>query len=131
MARESKIEELEARKRALVNESERYRELLKSERQNLQLHGATFADAYSRWRRLGPWLLLAGPVALPLLGRLFGKKQEKPPATPPSRLKLAISAGISAARLYQRYRPWLRTVWGQLRSRRGPGAESRGVSSAR
>jgi len=67
MAGISKIKELEARKRALVTESEIYRETLRADVQNLQLYGASFFRRIDQIRGIGPWLLMALPMAAPVV----------------------------------------------------------------
>src|SRR6185369_6242961 len=122
MAGISKIGELEVRKRALAAQSEVYRETLKAEVANLRLHSAGFIHKVERIRRIGPWLMLAVPVAAPLLG-LLGRK--KPQAPKPSRLKGGIATGLMALRLYRKYGPLMRGLVAHFRNKRNGPAEER------
>jgi hypothetical protein len=122
MAGISKIRDLEARKRALVTESEICRETLKAEVENLRLHGAAFLHKFDRVRSIGPWVLAAAPVAIPLLGLLTGRKNKAPKRSP---IKGGIATGLLAVRLYRRYGPLLRSLIAQLRARRRSAAEAR------
>ncbi len=73
MARRLKIADLEARKRALVAESEVYRQSLKLELTNLRLYGATLRRKWSVFSSLKPVFI----VGLPLLSALVSKRRRK------------------------------------------------------
>lgn len=69
MLRILKIKDLEERKRALVQESDVYRETLKIEFQNLRLHTLQAQKKFSAFGRLNPLLMLIAPLALKLGGK--------------------------------------------------------------
>ncbi len=58
-----KVRDLEARKRALITESEVYRETLKLEVQNLQLYSIRMRRRFSNLAKIAPLLLLVKPIA--------------------------------------------------------------------
>lgn len=123
MAGVSKISELEARKRALVTESELCREAFRTEIDNLHSHATSFFHKFDRIRSVGPWVMLAGPVALPLLSMLFrGRKKEAPQAP---RAKGVIATALIAFRLYRKYWPLVKSTVSQFRSRRRATREAR------
>lgn len=122
MAGVSKIRELEARKRALVTECEICREALKAELDNLQLYAASFKNKFRYVRSLGPWLLLAVPLAAPLLGLVSRNKNE---SHRPSRLKGGIATALLGLRLFRKYGPVLGTFVAQVRSKRPAASEAR------
>ena len=124
MAGVSKIKELEARKRALVTESEICRETLKAELQNLQLYADGLRKRVDRVRGVGPWLLFALPLLKPLVG-LFSRKQNQNHVPRPSRLKSGLATMVLALRLYRKYSPIVRTLASRLVSRRRRSAEDR------
>jgi hypothetical protein len=66
------MKELEARKRALVAESEVYRETLKLELMNLQVYGARMQRKVASYGALKPLLFLGAP----LIGSLFGRRRK-------------------------------------------------------
>jgi hypothetical protein len=110
------MNELEARKRALVAESEIYRQTLKLEFQNLRLYGAGLQRKFAAFRLLQPLLMLAAPFAR----GSFRKRGF-------SKFRLVTKA-IWAWQLYRRIAPVLQ----RLRSKRtyrqgpyGPAAEER------
>jgi hypothetical protein len=120
----SEIEDLLARKRALVNQSEICRENLKSELQNLALSIESLRKRVDKVRSIGPWLLLGLPVAAPLL-RLFSKNRTKGQVEPGASGDAAAHAGIKgglatallALRLYRKYVPLARSLVTHLVSR--------------
>jgi hypothetical protein len=125
MAGISKIRELEARKRALVAESERCREALKAEVENLKLYGAGFVHTFDRLRSAGPWLKLAGSVAFPVLGFILGKRTK---TSRPSRLKSAIATTLLGFRLYRKYGFLIKSMVSRFQLKRGPVSEARSTS---
>jgi hypothetical protein len=129
MAGVSKIRELEARKRALVTESELCREALKAEVENLRHYSAGFFQKIDRVRSFGPWLMLAAPVAIPLF-RLFSNRA-KPAATPRSSgLKGGLAALMLGVRLFRQYAPLVSSLASQfLARRRASEGQSRSVNS--
>lgn len=91
------MSELEARKRALVAESEAYRQLLRMEIQNFRLLNAHGKQRLS-WLRSGPLLLLA-PLAGPLLRSFFRQRSAK--GRQPGWLRLVLAA-LAGMRFYRR-----------------------------
>jgi hypothetical protein len=69
MFRILKIKDLEERKRALVQESEVYRETLKLECENLRLHALQAQRKFSGLGGLNPLLMLMAPLAWKLGGK--------------------------------------------------------------
>ncbi len=95
MARFFKIEELQARKRALVAESEVYRQTLGLEIQNLRLYSVQLQRKLSRFAPSNPLWLLAAPLAgLLLRGRRRGWRG-------------MIGTALLGWRVYKRVRPIL------------------------
>src|SRR5215831_12207247 len=62
------MNELEARKRALVAESELYRQILRLEMQNLRLYGLHFRHRLAGFRRPGSAFVLVAALTGTLLG---------------------------------------------------------------
>src|SRR5690349_5913328 len=126
MAGIAKIKELEARKRALVTESEICRETIKADVQNLQLYGASFFKRIDQIRGIGPWLLLALPMAAPLVS-LFSRKRAPEPShsARPSGIKGGFATVLLALRLYRKYGPLVRTLVAKLGSKRRTAPEDR------
>jgi hypothetical protein len=93
MARLFEIKDLNARKRALVAESEVYRECLKLEVQNLRVYGAGVRKRFRIFSRLN--LVLIG--AVPLLGGLLRRKQ--------TRRMGALGLALKGWQLYRRFGP--------------------------
>ena len=126
MAGIAKIRELEARKRALVTESEICRETLRADVQNLQLYGASFFKRIDQIRGIGPWLLLALPMAAPLVS-FFSRKRasQEPHSTRPSGIKGGFATAMLALRLYRKYGPLVRTLVAKLASKRRTAPEDR------
>jgi len=112
---------LEARKRALVTQSETCRETLKAEVQNLVLYGNNIHRRLDRVRGIGTWLLLGIPLAATLLG-LFLRKENSAPR-PSSGLKGRIATALLGLRLYRKYSPLVRTLVSQFVSRRRAAAD--------
>lgn len=120
MAGIPKIRDLEARKRALVTESEICRENLKADLHNLVLYGDGLRKRVDQVRRIGPWLTLGLPIAAPLLGLLSRRRNKHheskhsnakhPDSVPPSRVKASIATALMAWRLYRKYGPTVRSL---------------------
>lgn len=124
MAGVTKVSDLEARKRALVTESEICREALKADVENLQAYCDGFFKKVDRVRSFGPWLLLATPMAIPLLRFLGGRKTAtQAPAQSPINGKLA--ALMLGVRLFRQYAPLVRSVLSQFMARRRSASQSR------
>lgn len=123
------MSELEARKRALVTESELNREALEAELENLRQYGAGFFQKIDRVRSFGPWLILAAPLAIPLI-RLFTNRK---PAAPPrsSGMKGGLAKILLGVRLYRHYAPMVRSVASQFIARRRASAQARARSEDR
>lgn len=122
MAGITKIDEIEARKRALVTECELCREALKAEVKNLQAYGDGFFRKVDRVRSLSPWALLAAPALLPLVKMLFGKKTEAPKA---SYVKGPLAMVLLGFRLYRQYGPLVRSLAARFLGSRRTAAEAR------
>jgi hypothetical protein len=123
MAGISKIGELEARKRALVTESEICREALKAEIENLRIQTGRYLRQVDRLRSIRPWLTLAVPLAIPFLGSLFRKHPKGAPQQ--SGIKGRIATALMALRLYRKYGPLVRGIIGRVRARQRAAAEAR------
>jgi len=67
VARLLKIKEIEQRKRALVEESDLYRETLKIQVQNLRLYGMRARKRFSWFSPSNPLMMFAGPLAWGLI----------------------------------------------------------------
>jgi hypothetical protein len=117
------MSELEARKRALVTESELNREALKAELENVRHYSAGFFQKVDRVRSFGPWLMMAAPLAIPLI-RLFTNRK---PAAPPkaSGVKGGFATILLGVRLYRQYAPMVRSLANQFMARRRASAQSR------
>jgi len=122
MAGISEIENLEARKRALVNECEICRENLREELQHLAQYGAGLRKRVDQARRVGPWLVLGLPLLAPV-ARFFTKGQaahqpaEHNGAAKPSKTKGLIATALLGLRLYRKYEPMVRSLASHLASR--------------
>jgi hypothetical protein len=114
MARFFQVDELEARKRALVTESEVYRQALKLEAQNLQLYGAAARRKLLVFGAVRP-LLLTG---LPFL--LGWWRQRRAPAAKPGLLKTALIGW----RLYRQFGPVVHAFIQQFRSQKHPASRA-------
>jgi len=119
----SKISELEARKRALVTESELYREALKAEMENLRQYGAGFFQKIDRVRSFGPWLMLAAPLAIPVIRLFTNRKSAAPPRSPG--VKGGLATVLMGVRLYRQYAPMVRSVVSQFMARRRASAQAK------
>jgi hypothetical protein len=131
MGRISKIDELRARKEALIRESEICRQTLEGEIQDLKAYTEGVVRKIDRVRQIAPWFMFAAPVAIPLIGLLVGKKIKTRPLakTPQSSRKLA--KALVALRLFGKYGPLLRSFAARLRTRRNssPGTRASAVNS--
>lgn len=125
MAGVSKVAELEARKRALITESELCREALKADLENLRAYTDGIFKKIDRVRSFAPWLMLAAPVGIPLLKLFTGRKTSNHHAPAPSPMKGRLATLMLGFRLYRQYAPMVRSVIGQFMSRRRAAAESR------
>jgi hypothetical protein len=121
MAGVSRITELEARKRALVAESERSREALKADLANVQHYTSGFFTIMDRARSFSPWLLMAIPAAIPLLKLFRGGKAEKPR----SPLKGRLAKLMLGVRIFRQYGPMVRSLIGRFQARRSAAAAAR------
>jgi len=106
------MNELEARKRALVAESELYRQMLRLEVQNLQLYGLQLRQKFAGFRKPGPAVVLAAALA----GSLFGRKRG-------SSLRRTAMA-ILSWQLSNRLVPFLAGLFSQTRTAGADGAAS-------
>jgi hypothetical protein len=105
------IADIEARKRALVGESEIYRETLRLEYQNLRLYALATRKKLALARSAKPALL----IGLPLLGSFLMRRGR---AAPRSRLGVLKSA-FSMWRMYRTYGPLIRAAMAKWMSRSG------------
>jgi hypothetical protein len=116
MAGISKIEELQARKRALVTESEICREAFSAELDSLKSHAAGFVHRFDKVRTVGPWLMLAGPLVFPLARLVFRRREQ--PVAKPSKTKGVFAAAMVGLRLYRKYGPLVRSMVTQFQAKR-------------
>jgi len=123
MAGISKISELEARKHALVTESEICREQFKAELENLGQYSATFFQKFDRARSTGTWLILVGSIAVPLLSFVWRKKSTETSHSP--KLKARVATGLLALRLFRKYGPIVKSLFGHFKERRRSASEAR------
>jgi hypothetical protein len=124
MAGVSRVSELEARKRALVAESERCREALKAELANVNHYTSGFFTTLDRARSFSPWLLMAVPALIPLLKLLRGGTAENPRST----LKGRLAKLMVGFRLFRQCMPMVRSIIGQFQGRRSAAAARRAPS---
>jgi hypothetical protein len=112
MPRLFSVEELEHRKRALVERSEIYRETLRFEAHNLQLYAAGLTSKVNKVRTFNPLMMLAAP----LLKSFFARKLRS------SKLGL-LAKGFFVWRLYRQFFPLLRGVFTHHHNGAGRSAE--------
>jgi hypothetical protein len=98
------VEDLQARKRALVEESEVYREALKIEFRNLSLYAGRIGRTAHTVKSFNPLLMMAAPLARSFL---FGRSKTL-------RFLGRVYVGF---KLYRQFAPLLRGVVSQLASR--------------
>ena len=98
MARLFEVKDLDERKRALVAESEAYRDSLRLQVQNLKLRGTDAGRKLRRWALFSPLALLV----IPLVGRLVQRRKSKKTSL--------LSTAFSAWQLYRRFGLPLKTV---------------------
>jgi hypothetical protein len=109
------MKDLEARKRALVQEAEIYRETLKLELQNIRLSAIQLKKQFSSLRSSNPLMMLAAPLA-----GLFLRKSSGPP-----KLKF-LSSAIFLWQLYRKISALLPSLFpGAASVRTGSRAEER------
>lgn len=107
MAEVFRLEELEARKRALVAESEVYRQTLAMEIQNLRLYRARMQQSFALLRIANPLLLMLGSLfASRLVGGGFRRKRR-------GKWSRLFGAGLMGWRLYRQLGPILRGLLGR------------------
>jgi len=96
------MKDLEARKRALVAESEIYRQTMRLELQNLKLHAL-------RTRRRFDWFTSASPLfaLAPLMGKLFGARLQKQDKKKKRRKGIMglLGTALTVWRLYRKAKP--------------------------
>ena len=117
MAGISEIADLEARKRALVAESEACREAFKAELQNLSLLGAGLQKRVDKVFTVGPWLLVALPVVASLIRLLTRKGGGRTDGVSHSRFKGGVAGVLLAWRMFRKYAPLVRGLVTHLRSK--------------
>ncbi len=106
MAKIVRLKDLEARKRALVAESEVYRQTLTLEIQNLRLYGA-------RMQKSVALLRVATPLLLGIAGPLFGSRLLRPGPRKKHRGTWArlFGASLMGWKVYRQFGPVLRGLW--------------------
>lgn len=124
MARSPKMSELQARKRALIEESEVYRQTLAMDFQNLQLYGVEVRRKIKRLQRYKS-LFLAAPVAVSLF-RSFLPGQPKDKRQSGWRRTLAMV--LMGWRFYRKFGPALQTMIAQQMQARAAATPDSGVS---
>jgi hypothetical protein len=92
------MKELEARKRALVAESEVYRESLKLELMNVQVYGARMRRKVASYGALKPLLFLGAP----LVGSIFSRRRKE--------RRGLLGTLLTGYRLYQGFAPLLQRL---------------------
>jgi len=117
MGRISKIDELRARKEALIRESEICRQTLEAEIQSLKDYTESVVRKIDRVRQIGPWFKFAAPVAIPLIGLLVGKKIKTQPLAKTPRSSGKFANALVVLRLCGKYGPLLRSFAARLRAR--------------
>jgi len=100
MPRLFSVEDLERRKRALVEQSEIYRETLRFEAHNLELYVGGLTRKVNKVKTFNPLLIFAAP----LLKSFFARKLRT------SKIGL-IAKGFLVWRLYRQFSPLLRGVF--------------------
>jgi len=118
MPRLFSVEELEHRKRALVERSEIYRETLRFEAHNLQAYATGLTSKVNKVRAFNPLMMLAAP----LLKSFFARKFRS------SKLGL-LAKGFLVWRLYRQFSPLLRGVFSRHHNG-APGSAEFSVQSA-
>jgi len=108
MARIFKIKELEARKRALVEESDLYRQTLRFEIHNLRLR-AMWTKRRATWLTLSPLL----PLLAPLIKAFVKRKQ-----TQRSSKWRIVSAALAGWQLYQKISRFVPAIFSRSRRAR-------------
>jgi len=108
------MNELEARKKALVAESEVYRETLKLEIQNLRLSAIQARRKVSFLGTASSFLMLAAPLA----GRLFSSERPHP-------FRRVLKAGFVGWRLYRKIGPLMGTLFPTRTRKPEPPSEHR------
>jgi hypothetical protein len=112
MARVFRIKELEAKKRALAEESELYRQTLRFEVHNLRLHAA-WTKRRMTWLTFSPlWKLF------PLFLNSFGKKKRRS-----SKWRI-LSTALAGWQLYRKFSGFLPALFSRSRRARVPDEES-------
>ena len=101
------LRELEARKAALVAESEVYRQTLRLELQNLKLSALRARKKVTFFSSSAPWLLFTVPLVRSWIGSLFGRRRF-------GRARLVTTA-LLGWQMYRRLAP----IWQQLFGRHG------------
>ena len=121
MARLLKLPELEARKQALVAESEIYRQTLSAELRNVQLYVAGTGRKLSHFKSLFAIVPIGSSLLGLLAAGLFRRKKRKggwPPIVP---------TALMGWRFYQKYgsmvQPFLEKFMNRKRGRGGHGEE--------
>ena len=112
MARFFEVGEIEAKKRALIAESEVYRSVLTLEVQNIRIYGGNLKSKLSVLKRLEPLLTLSAALA--------GVVQRKP-ARPPRGL---FHRAARVWRIYRLFSPVLNLALAQKQAKEGSAKKS-------
>jgi hypothetical protein len=109
MAKIFSLKELEERKKALVAESEVYRQTLTLEIQNLRLYGVRMQRKFTLFRLANPLLLLVGSLlGSRFLGARFARKRR-------GKWSRIIGASLLGWRLFRSFGPlFKRTLWNRF-----------------
>ncbi len=119
MAKIFQLKDLEVRKRALVAESEVYRQMLTLEIQNIRLYGARMHRKLAIWRLANPLLLAAGGFfGARLFGRGGGIRRKRR-----GKWSRILAATLMGWRLLRQYGPLAQTLWLRSRQRRASTAD--------
>ncbi|HYG36861.1 MAG TPA: hypothetical protein VEC99_18860 [Clostridia bacterium] len=113
-----KVTEFQARKQALIAESEVYRQTLLLEVQNIRLYSADLKRKVNRLRIYKP-LILAAPVAVSMLGSMFRRRTQ---AKRPAGWRRVLAAVLMGWRFYRKFGPVLQTMVAQQFAQRSASA---------
>ncbi len=111
MAEIFRVKDLEARKRALVAESELYRQTLTLEIQNLRIYGVRMQKKFAVMRMAGPLLIVIGSL---VGSRVLGRSRAQKKRGKWSRL---LGASLMGWRLFRQFGPLVQNILAQRRFR--------------
>jgi len=113
MAKIFGLKEIELRKRALIAESEVYRQTLTLEIQNLRIYKVRMEKKLALFRLANPLFLLGGSF---LGSRLFGRR--RPERKRRGKWRMLIGAGLMGWRLFRQYGPLAQRLINQAIARK-------------